>query len=216
MLNSRLVIAGAGDFAREVLWMCSDIPHEQREWGSVCFIDDNIEAARLRMQRCEIDVPVIGTIQDFSPSGGDLLICTHGDPRLKLAVCERLHARGGCFTNVIHPAAAIGPGTKLGVGVIMARLSILTADVRIGDFVTINSYSGCGHDAIVDDGCTISAHCDITGHAHLERGVFLGSHAAVMPGVRVGEFATVAAGSIAFRNVKAGETVIGVPAKPIF
>lgn len=98
----------------------------------------------------------------------------------------------------------------------MARLSMLTVDIAIGDFVTINAYSSCGHDAVLEDGCTLSGHCDVTGHAHLEQGVFLGSHAAVMPGVHVGEFATVAAGSVAFRNVKARQTVIGVPAKAIF
>jgi sugar O-acyltransferase (sialic acid O-acetyltransferase NeuD family) len=196
--------------------MCSEIPRDQREWESVCLIDDNVEAARARMQRCNIGVPVIGTIQDFSPSEEDLLICAIGDPSNKLVACERLKARGGRFTNIIHPTVAIGHETTLGMGVIMARLSLLTVNAQIGNFVTINLYSSCGHDAVVEDGCTISAHCDITGHAHLDRGVFLGSHAAVMPGVRVGTFATVAAGSVAFRNVKAGETVIGVPAKPIF
>jgi acetyltransferase-like isoleucine patch superfamily enzyme len=43
--------------------------------------------------------------------------------------------------------------------------------------------------------------------------VFLGSHATIMPGVRVGEFSVVGAGSVAIRGVKAGQTVIGVPAK---
>ncbi len=215
-MNKRLVMLGAGDFAREVLWTCADIPRDQREWERVCFIDDNVEAARVRMQRCEIDVPLIGTVQDFLPGKGDLLICTIGDSRSKLAACERLKARGGIFANVIHPSVALAPGVKLGQGVIVTRFSEISVDVQIGNFVTINSYSSCGHDAVVGDGCTISAHCDVTGHAHLERGVFLGSHAAVMPGVRVGAFATVAAGSVAFRSVKAGDTVIGVPAKAIF
>jgi sugar O-acyltransferase (sialic acid O-acetyltransferase NeuD family) len=216
MLTPRLVLAGAGDFAKEVLWMCSEIPPDHRKWGSICLIDDNPAEARLRMQEGHVDVHVIESIKDFSPCDRDLIVCTIADPHKKLSVCERLHARGGRFTNIIHPTVAIGPATTLGMGIIMARSSMLTVNIQIGNYVTINSFSSCGHDAVVEDGCTISAHCDITGHAHLERGAFLGSHAAVMPGVRVGAFATVAAGSVAFRNVKAGETVIGVPAKPIF
>ena len=212
-MKKRLVMLGAGDFAREILWTCSDIPSGQRPWDRVCFIDDNPDAARSGMQRCSVDIPVIGSIQAFFPSDGDLLTCTIGAPRAKLAVCELMQSRNGWFTNIIHPSVAVGPGAQLGQGVIVTRFSGIGVGVQIGDFVTINSYSGCGHDAVVEDGCTISAHCDITGHAHLERGVFLGSHAAIMPGVRVGAFATVAAGSAAFRNVKAGDTVIGVPAK---
>jgi sugar O-acyltransferase (sialic acid O-acetyltransferase NeuD family) len=212
MLAKQLVIIGAGDFAREVLWTSSELPADQRPWRDVRFIDDDLEAARTRLRRCAIDWP-ISAISEYTPHEDDLLICAIGNPASKLAVCEQLRQKGATFVNIIHPSVAVGPGTLLGTGVIITRFAVLTTGVRIGDFVTINSFSGCGHDAVVEDGCTISAHCDITGHAHLERGVFLGSHAAVMPGVRVGAFAKVAAGSVAFRNVKPGDTVIGVPAK---
>lgn len=213
MLKSRLVIVGAGDFARELLWCCSELPKEQRPWSEVCFVDDAVAAARDRMHSYGIEHPVIGTIKEFVPGRQDFLTCSIGNPRAKLVVCEQLRERGGNFINVIHPTAWIGPRATLGMGVIMTRLSGTTVDVRIGDFVTINCHSGCGHDAVVEDGCTLSSYCEVTGHAHLERGVFLGSHAAVMPGVRVGQFAVVGAGSTAFRNVKAGQTVVGVPAK---
>jgi acetyltransferase-like isoleucine patch superfamily enzyme len=55
----------------------------------------------------------------------------------------------------------------------------------------------------------------VTGHAVLERGVFLGSHASITPGVRVGAFAVVGAGSVAFRNVRSGQTLLGVPGKSL-
>jgi sugar O-acyltransferase (sialic acid O-acetyltransferase NeuD family) len=214
-LRGRLLLVGAGDFAREVLWHVSELPADQRKWDRVELLDDNPEAARARFQRYAIELP-LGSTSEYTPRENDRIVCTIGDPASKLDVCERLRAKGAHFANIIHPSVVIGWGTTLGEGVVITRLVSLSVDVRIGDFVTINSYSGCGHDVVLEDGCTLSSHCDVTGHAHLERGVFLGSHAAVMPGVRVGAFATVAAGSVAFRNVKAGETVIGVPAKPIF
>lgn len=213
MLGERLVLVGAGDFARELLWICGELPRDKRSWDRMCFVDDNLETARARMHHYGIDVPIISKVADFVPSEGDVLICSIGDPRAKLTACECLLAKGGRFINVIHPSVEIASRSTLGRGVIITRLSSISVDVSVGDFVTINSYTGLGHDAVVGDGCTISAHCDITGHAHLERGVFLGSHAAVMPGVRVGAFAKVGAGSVAFRKVKSGETVIGVPAK---
>ncbi len=216
MLTPRLVIAGAGDFAREVLWTCSELPLDRRQWQEICFIDDNPETAQARLRQHHVQLPVIATIADYVPAPQDLLICAIGDPRAKFEVCERLLTRGARFTNVIHPSASIGPDAELGQGVIICRFSWVSVDVRIGNFVTINCSSGCGHDAVVEDYCTLSCYCEATGRAHLERGAFLGSHAAVMPGVRVGEFAKVAAGSVAFRNVKAGTTVIGVPAKLIF
>lgn len=216
MLGARLVLVGAGDFGREVLWTCSQLNKDQCRWERICFIDDNLEHARASMQKYQIDIPVIAPIVDFVPSETDLFLCTVGDPRTKLSICEGLRRKGGLFATIVHPSVSIASRSSLGKGVFIASFASISVDVTVGDFATINSYSGFGHNALLDEGCTISAHCDVTGHAHLERGVFLGSHAAVMPGVRVGAFATVAAGSVAFRNVKAGETVIGVPAKAIF
>ncbi len=165
------------------------------------------------MTRYGLNLPVLSTIRDYRPEERDLFICAIGAPKAKLAACEMLQARGGRFTNVIHPTVPIGPRSKVGLGVVITRSALVSVDVSLGDFVTVNCYASFGHDAVVENGCTINAHCDITGHAHLERGVLLGSHAAIMPGVRIGAFAVVGAGSVAFRDVKPGRTVIGVPAK---
>jgi sugar O-acyltransferase (sialic acid O-acetyltransferase NeuD family) len=214
-MTRRLLIAGAGDFAREVLWNAADIPLGLREWDDICLLDEHTEAAEARMRKCKIDLPVF-RLSDYTPQDGDVVACAIGDPVAKLNVCHLLQAKGAKFTNVIHPSVAIAPSAVLGEGIIITRMSMISVNVTIHDFVTINSFSACGHDAQIEEGCTISGFCDVTGHAHLERGVFLGSHAAIMPGVRVGESAKVAAGSVAFHNVKAGTTVIGVPAKPFF
>jgi len=61
----------------------------------------------------------------------------------------------------------------------------------------------------------LSSHSDVTGYAQLGTGVFLGSHAAVLPRVRIGNYATVGAGSVVIHHVKTETTVMGVPAKRI-
>jgi sugar O-acyltransferase (sialic acid O-acetyltransferase NeuD family) len=214
-VSGRLILLGAGDFAREVIWLISEM-ETTSEWKFAGLLDDSPERAASILRSNGFTHSVLGTISEYVPRPQDRLVCVIGDPKRKLAVTDLVAERGGQFINLIHPLAAIGPGCMLGHGIIVCRNTIVTTNVSIGDHVLINIAATCGHDAVIGDGCTLSGHCDVTGHAILEKGVFLGSHAAVMPGVRVGAFATVAAGSIAFRNVKAGETVIGVPAKPIF
>lgn len=49
----------------------------------------------------------------------------------------------------------------------------------------------------------------------IERGSFLGAHALVLPGVRVGKGSFVAAGAVVTRDVEPGTLVAGVPAKPL-
>jgi serine acetyltransferase len=91
----------------------------------------------------------------------------------------------------------------------------LTANVTLGSFVAVNVYSTIGHDASLADGCTLSGHCDVTGGATLREGVFMGSHAAVLPRIEVGAYARIGAGSIVTRRVAPASTAFGVPARTI-
>lgn len=50
------------------------------------------------------------------------------------------------------------------------------------------------------------------GYSVLEDFAVLQTHATLLPHKRVGAHAVVGAGSVAVRNVKAGTTVVGVPA----
>jgi len=55
---------------------------------------------------------------------------------------------------------------------------------------------------------------DITGGVTLGEGVLVGSHASVLPRLKVGAGAIIGAGSIVVRDVEPGVTVFGVPARP--
>lgn len=213
-MTPRLILLGAGDFAREVIWLVSEMATTP-DWEFGGLLDDDRERAAQILSSNGFGQRVLGTIDNYIPQQDDRFVCTIGNPKAKLAVSERIAARDGKFVNLIHPSAAIGPGCILGSGIIVCRSAVITTNVVIGNHVHINLAATCGHDAVIGDGCTLSAHCDVTGHATLERGVFLGSHASVTPGVRVGEYAVVGAGSVAFRNVGGGQTLLGVPGKSL-
>lgn len=216
MIKRRLIILGGGDFARELLWMASDIPEEERDWSLFGVLDDSPEAAAQRLQSSGVGLPVLGSIREYQPAMDDAFLCAIGSPKAKLEVCELIRERGGEFITFVAKSVARAASAQIGAGSILCHFARVSVDVTVGEFVTINVFSSIGHDAVLEDGCTISGHCDVTGHAHLERGVFLGSHASVLPSVRVGEFATVGAGSVAARRVQANQTVVGVPAKVLW
>jgi acetyltransferase-like isoleucine patch superfamily enzyme len=52
-------------------------------------------------------------------------------------------------------------------------------------------------------------------HTVIERGASIGSGATILGGVRIGEQALVGAGAVVTRDVAAGETVAGNPARPL-
>ena len=213
-MTGRLILLGGGDFAREVIWLISEMA-APLDWKFAGLLDDNPDRSTSILRSNGFEHLVLGSIVDYVPQPQDYFACTIGNPKSKLAVTKRIAARGGQFVNLIHRTAAIGPGCTLGSGIIVCRNAVITTNVTIADHVHINLAATCGHDAVIGEGSTLSGHCDVTGHAILERGVFLGSHASVMPGVSVGEFAVVGAGSVAFRNVPSGQTLLGVPGKSL-
>lgn len=205
----RLVIIGAGGFGREVFnWACDVV---QQEWCIGGFLDQNAMA----LAGFSGFPPIIGDPATYVPCEQDVFVCAIGDPKTKLRLSNSIQERGGCFISLIHPTSVVGTTCNWGQGCIFCPGSVVTANVSLGSFVTINLCATVGHDACIGDGCTLSGHADVTGAATLGRGVFLGSHAVVLPKAKVGDYATVGAGSVVLRSVKAHSTVFGVPAKMI-
>jgi len=207
----RLLIVGAGGFGREVLNWVRDIPKQIRNWEIGGFLDANPAA----LDGYDCGLPILADPMNYHLQDDDCLICAIAQPATKLRVCRYLINNGAKFITLIHPSAIIGSRCVIGEGCVFCPGSIITADVTIGDLVTVNANSTIGHDAVVGQGCTLSGHVDITGFASLGEGVFLGSHAVVLPGAKVGDYAIVGAGSVVLKKVKAGATVMGVPAKQI-
>jgi sugar O-acyltransferase (sialic acid O-acetyltransferase NeuD family) len=205
----RLIIVGAGGFGREVLAFATSSPAHQREWVIGGFLDHNPRA----LEDYGVPFPILGDPENYTPAPNDLFICAVGDPDIKLTLCRSLLARGAEFTSLIHSTALIGDRSQLGRGCILCAYTVVTSDVHMGDFVTVNVHSGIGHDAVIGDGCTLSAFCDVTGHVQLGEGTFMGSHACVLPGVAIGKYARIGAGTAVIRPVDPGATVMGVPAR---
>ena len=206
----RLLIIGAGGFGREVWqWARTQEQTQRSPWHVGGFLDADTSA----LAGFGLSAPVLGDPASYTPAPGDCFVCAIGDPSIRLQLSEGLRKRAGQFVNVIHPAAVVASESRLGEGCILCPGAVVSAHARLGDYVLLNLHATVGHDAVLGDGSTLACHADVTGKAVLARGVFIGSHGSVLPGVKVGEFAIVSAGSVAFRDVPAYATVIGVPAR---
>ena len=103
-------------------------------------------------------------------------------------------------------------GMTVGEGVAWGLES--TPDVFWPELVTVEDHAIIGYDA------TILCHEFLqqeyrTGEVHVGERAMIGAGAVVLPGVRIGAGAQVAANSLVASDVPAGETVAGVPATPV-
>ncbi len=204
-----LVIIGAGSFGREVFEWARDMEAHGREWSIKGFLDDNPKA----LDDFGTTAKVLSTIKAYYPEEDDVFVCAVGTPRIKQRMVQTILSRGGDFINVVHPSVIMRRDVHLGHGVILCPRVTLSCDIVLRDFVTFNLHCCVGHDVTVGDWCQMSNLCDLCGHVVLEEGVFLGSHASILPGCRIGRDAVVGAGSVVADDVAPGVTVAGVPAR---
>jgi len=215
-MAKQLLIIGAGGLGRETLTWALQAQNNQTEWEVCGFLDGNREALSSYPIPGNGRFSVVGDPNTYKPSSNDLFVCAIGEPTTKMKICRKMQEQGAQFTNVIHPTALIGPGCKLGVGNIICPYVTLTTNVTLGDFNILNIYAGLGHDSVLADGCILNGKCEVNGNAKLEEGVYMGCQSAILPGVKVGAYSRIGAGSVAVRNVRPQTTVMGVPAKKLF
>lgn len=113
--------------------------------------------------------------------------------------------------TVKYGQLTVGPGTFIGIGaVITARERIeIGAGCQIAEYVSIRD-----QDHVVNaDG--VSATQFSTAPIVIGRNVWIGAKATITKGVKIGDGAVIGAGAVVTRDVPAGKTVVGVPARPI-
>jgi sugar O-acyltransferase (sialic acid O-acetyltransferase NeuD family) len=206
----RLLLIGAGGFGREVLQWARESEACGRDWTPGGFLDDRPEALDAYPG---IDLPILGSPGDYEPQADDCFVIAVGKPASRAKLWALLTEKGAAFARVLHQSSRVGPDVCLGDGVILCPGVCLTRDIVIGDNTALNINTAVGHDARIGSHCQLSSFCDITGKVVLGDAVFVGSRGSVLPGVQVGDGATVGAGSVVVKPVEAGTTVFGNPAR---
>lgn len=124
-------------------------------------------------------------------------------------------ARRGCrFGNFIHPSVDLCM-VRMGLGNYVQEGVILQADVSLGDNSSIHIGTLVGHETRIGHSVFIAHGCSISGSVDIGDGTFMGTHATVLPRLRIGKWATIGAGAVVTKDVPDHATVVGSPARVI-
>jgi sugar O-acyltransferase (sialic acid O-acetyltransferase NeuD family) len=162
-----------------------------------------------------LSLPVLGSIADLSSFEHDAIVLGIGDNSTRYRFYAFLSGSSESFVTAIHPKSTIAPDVRIGVGTVICAGAIVNPGVTIGV------------DAILNTGCTVDHHSHIGDHAHIAPGAHLGGDvtvgegalvgigATVMPQRRIGNWSILGAGALLHRDLGAGLTAVGVPARAI-
>ncbi len=207
----RLAVIGGGGWGREVLDIAAaaQTADPQLDGHLVGVLDDD---ADLAARHPNLAVERLGPPDDVDRHC-DLYVIAIGAGRTRHAVVDRLGAASARPTILVHPRATIGSAGTLGPGTIVNAGATITTNVHLGAHVNVHANVSVGHDVRASDFVSIFPGATISGDVVLEDHCTIGTGANVLPGRKVGHSATVGAGAVVTRDVAAGETVVGVPAR---
>ncbi len=137
----------------------------------------------------------------------------HG--RERLAIQERLAARGLRIEPLLHPTAVVAASARLGAGTQVLAQAIVAADARVGAACIINHRASVDHECVLGDGVHVAPAATLCGLVSVGDGALIGAGAVVLPRLVIGADAVVGAGAVVTRDVPAGAIVIGPAARAL-
>jgi sugar O-acyltransferase (sialic acid O-acetyltransferase NeuD family) len=202
-----IYIYGAGGLGREVLAMLRML----EEWEPMGFIDDNIPT-----QKTLKGLPILAGVGDLHDLALAAIVIAVGDPMAREKIGLRLPKDVLCPV-IKHPTAQLVDehSIKIGKGCILCAGVVLTTDISLGDHVLVNLNTTIGHDSSVGSYSAIMPSVNIAGSVTVGECVLLGSGSNIRNGVQIGNKSKVGMGAVVIKNVQEGDTVVGVPAKPV-
>ncbi len=158
-----------------------------------------------------LGVPVAGPVSEASVRPGELAVIGIGSNRARRDLAGRLPLRWGI---AVHPTALVHPSVTLGEGTVVFAGAILQPRTRVGRHVIVNTAASVDHDGVLEDYVHIAPGCSLSGVVTVREGALMGVGSAAIPGTTIGAWATVGAAGAVVRDVPAGRTAVGVPARP--
>ena len=210
-MTRSLIILGTSGSAYDVLDIVGALNRQADAWEVAGFLDD----ARSPGSRY-LDLPVLGALRDaprFADCAFINVIGSDTSFRRRAEIVASTGLTPERFATLVHPQASVSPWARLGRGVYVSFGASVGGGIKAGDHVSFSPGCIIGHDSVIADCALIAPAAVISGFVHIGRCCYVGAGAMIRQRVRIEDGALVGLGAVVLRDVAAGTTVVGNPAR---
>lgn len=213
----KIAIIGAGGLAREVRWLLEEINSDHSRYEFVGYLVSDLAKISPRTDNTEA---LLGDLDWLEGNRGavDELAIGIGNPKVRDELGTSLVKRFPdlSWPTLIHPSVKYDQSScALSSGVILCAGVVATVGIKILPFALVNLACTLGHEAEIGRGSVLNPTVNVSGGAKLGNRVLVGTGAQILQYLSVGDESTIGGGAVVTRDVKAGTTVVGVPARQL-
>lgn len=212
-----IIMVGSGGCMREIVWQISEDNMIEKRWNIIGYVDIQPPKSDngLKVGKCYI--PYLGDDNFilYSPKQMNLVLSV-GDAVLRSKIVKKymqnpkLH-----FPNIILKSAYVCEDLQIGKGCIITMDARVSTNVKMGDFVFMNTGSMICHDGLIGNYVTFSPRSQVAGAVTIGDNTEIGLNASIIQCLKVGKNVTIGAGAVVIRNIEDSCTVAGVPARKV-
>lgn len=213
-MTKKLVIAGAGDFGREVAALVKRINSrgEGQAFALLGFVDDNDH-----LQGCLIDgIPVLGKVDWINSYQDELwVVCSIGTGSVRKKIIGKITNPKVKFPSLVDPDVIFLGDAYLGEGSIICAASVISVNVKVGRHSIVNLACTLGHDVSIGEYCTINPGSNLSGFVETGECVDIGTGTKIIQHIKIGKNSTIGAGTVVIRDIEENVTAVGNPARVV-
>ena len=174
-----IVIIGAGDLGKEIVWLIEDINKRQPTYLILGFLDDDLKKDTYSFYGYKV---LGGTdkLDELSQKIPFSAVIAIQDGEIRKKIVEA-HPEFENWETIIHPTAVIASSTKVGKGCVCFPQVTVSVDSYLGTFGLYYIHSTICNDCWIGNYVSIMANASVSEHAEIESGCLIRANTTIEP-----------------------------------